>query len=188
MAGQTPSQTVGPYFALGLTPRQYGYPFASIAGPDLTTTETSGARIALSGQVFDGDGAAITDAMVEIWQADAAGRYPGAGSNASFRGFGRSGTGYDASATYAFTTVRPGAPAAGQAPHINVAVFMRGTLNHLYTRIYFPDDAGAHDRDPVLAAVPPQRRATLISTADGDNAYRFDIHMQGPQETVFFDL
>jgi len=186
MTGETPSQTVGPYFALGLTTEQYGYPFTSIAGPDLTTPDTEGTRITLTGQVFDGDGEPVSDAIIELWQADAAGRYPGEGSNVGFTGFGRSGTGFDEALQFSFRTIKPGVSSTGDAPHINVVVMMRGALNHLFTRIYFPEDDTSSDA--VLAAVPPDRRATLIARSDGDNAYRFDIHMQGAQETVFFDI
>ena len=186
MTSETPSQTVGPFFALGLTTEQYGYPFTSIAGPDLTTPDTEGTRISLTGQVFDGDGEPVTDAVIELWQADATGRYPGEGSNSRFKGFGRSGTGFDNAAQFSFQTIKPAAPNVHDAPHINVVVMMRGALNHLFTRIYFPDADNSNDQ--VLAAVPPDRRATLMARPDGDNAYRFDIHMQGAQETVFFDI
>ena len=187
MTGETPSQTVGPFFAIGLTAEQYGYPHTSIAGNDLTVPELTGDRIALTGQVFDGDGEAVGDAMIEIWQADAAGRYVAPGSNIGFKGFGRSGTGYDDSKHYSFTTVRPGG-VGNCAPHINVVVFMRGTLNHLFTRVYFPEDGEAHLTDPVLQAVPAERRGTLLAVREGDAVYRFDIHMQGERETVFFDV
>ncbi len=187
-AGQTPSQTVGPFFALGLTAEQYGYPFTSIAGPDLTGPETVGDRIQVFGQVLDGAGTPVSDALIEIWQADATGNFAGKGANAGFSGFGRAGTGVHDDNCFVFQTVKPGIIAEGHAPHINVIVFMRGTLNHLFTRIYFPEDAAAHAADPVLTAVPRDRRATLIATADSDRAYRFDIHMQGAHETVFFDL
>lgn len=186
MPGETPSQTVGPFFALGLTAEQYGYPFTSIAGSDLTTPDTEGTRITLTGQVLDGDSEPVTDAIIEIWQADAAGRYPKQGSNTRFKGLGRSGTGFDDTAQFSFKTIKPGAPNVHDTPHINVVVMMRGALNHLFTRIYFPDCDNS--KDQVLAAVPADRRDTLMARSDGDNAYRFDIHMQGAQETVFFDI
>ncbi|NNE22260.1 MAG: protocatechuate 3,4-dioxygenase subunit alpha [Rhizobiales bacterium] len=188
MTGETPSQTVGPFFALGLTAEQYEYPHSSIAGPDLTTPDTEGTRITVTGQVFDGNGEPVTDAMIELWQADAAGRYPGQGSNTGFKSFGRAGTGSDDTASFSFQTIRPGSIGDNHAAHINVALFMRGTLNHLFTRIYFPEDTPDHTRDPVLLAVPPDRRATLIASLEAANVYRFDIHMQGAQETVFFDI
>jgi protocatechuate 3,4-dioxygenase alpha subunit len=192
--GQTPSQTVGPYFAYGLTPQQYGYPaLASIASSDLRTSDVEGERIRLEGRVLDGAGEPVDDAMIEIWQADPQGRYahPADGrGNIAFRGFGRCGTGTDAERRFVFDTVKPGAVDDQQAPHVNVIVFMRGLLSHLYTRVYFADEA-ANARDPVLLSVPQDRRATLIAPraeADGVAVYRFDIHMQGDQETVFFDV
>ena len=195
MPKQTPSQTVGPYFAYGLTPEQYGYAFTSIAGGVLTTEAGDGERIRIEGRVLDGAGAAVSDAMVEIWQADGQGRYAHPAdprsSNARFRGFGRVGTGTDPEHRFVFETVKPGAPAEGQAPHVNLVLFLRGLLSHAYTRIYFADEAEANAADPVLAAVPAERRATLIAAREesgGTPLYRFDIHLQGDRETVFFDV
>lgn len=192
---QTPSQTVGPYFAYGLTPEQYGYSFASIAGPVLTSEETEGERIRIEGRVLDGAGAAVSDAMIEIWQADAQGRYAHPadprGSNTPFAGFGRAGTGTDPESRFVFETIKPGPLGDGQAPHVSLIVFLRGLLSHAYTRLYFADEAAANAADPVLAAVPEERRATLIAAREesGDGVvYRFDIHLQGDRETVFFDL
>ncbi len=193
--GQTPSQTVGPYFAYGLTPAQYGYPLASIASPDLRTPDVQGQPIRIEGRVLDGNGAAVDDAMVEIWQADPQGRYAHPadprGGNLAFKGFGRCGTGTDAENRFVFDSVKPGAAEEGVAPHINVIVFMRGLLSHLYTRIYFADEAEANSKDPVLQSVPAERRNTLIADpvpAQGTVIYRFDIRMQGERETVFFDV
>ncbi|MDP7548157.1 MAG: protocatechuate 3,4-dioxygenase subunit alpha [Alphaproteobacteria bacterium] len=191
---QTPSQTVGPYFAYGLTPEQYGYDYKQLAGNDLDEGKGDGERITIRGQVFDGNGETIRDAVLELWQADSQGRYahPGdpRGSNTSFRGFGRVGTGTLAEHYFEFHTIKPGATGDGQAPHITVVLFMRGLLNHAYTRIYFSDEAAANGGDPALALVDATRRDTLIARrqegADGV-VYRFDIHMQGDQETVFFD-
>ncbi len=192
---QTPSQTVGPYFAYGLTPEQYGYPHPGIAGPDLLSGEEEGERIRIEGRVLDGAGEPISDAMIEIWQADAQGRYAHPadprGSNVSFKGFGRCGTGTDPECRFAFETLKPGSPDAVQAPHINVVLFMRGLLSHAYTRIYFADEAAANAADPVLASVEEARRATLIARREETPTgplYRFDIHMQGTRETVFFDV
>lgn len=190
---QTPSQTVGPFFAYGLTPEQYGYAFESVAGPDMCGTDTDGERIRIEGRVLDGEGAIIPDAMIELWQADAEGRYAhpadGRGSNANFSGFGRCGTGTDAQDRFVFETIKPGAIGEGHAPHISVIVFMRGVLTHAFTRIYFSDEEQANAADPVLAGVPQDRRSTLIAErCDGEAAYRFDIHMQGENETVFFDV
>ena len=188
---QTPSQTVGPYFAYTLTPTQYGYNFSSLAGPRMVDEQTRGERIRITGQVLDGAGAAVPDAMIEVWQADADGRYPGAAGQNGFTGFGRVGTGTDPHSRFWFDTIKPGATADGQAPHLNVIVFMRGLLSHLYTRIYFCDADAQNADDPVLGSVAASRRQTLIArreeTSDGV-VYRHDIHMQGPLETVFFDV
>jgi len=191
---QTPSQTVGPYFAYGLTPEQYGYQLTSIAGNHLAQDDIEGQRIRIEGRVFDGEGKPVNDAMIEIWQADAQGRYAHPAdprhSNASFRGFGRFGTGTDPQNRFLFETIKPGSVDGKQAPHINVIVFMRGMLLHAFTRLYFSDEAAANARDPVLLTVPAERRQTLIArreSVDGKTVYRFDVHMQGASETVFFD-
>ena len=190
---QTPSQTVGPYFAYGLSPEQYGYGqnLTSLAGPDMTAGEVEGQRIRVEGRVFDGMGAPIADALIELWQADASGRYAHPadprGGNSTFKGFGRCGTGTDPRNRFWFDTIRPGAVDAVQAPHLNVIVTMRGMLLHAYTRVYFPEEA-ANATDPVLSVVPVERRHTLIAVARGDGVYCFDIHMQGERETVFFDV
>ena len=193
--GQTPSQTVGPYFAYGLTPEQYGYAMRSIAGSTLTARDTAGSRIRIEGRVLDGEDKPINDAMIEIWQADSEGRYAHPadkrGSNASFKGFGRCGTGTDPECRFWFDTVKPGPIGDGSAPHINVVVLMRGMLVHAFTRIYFSDEAALNAKDRVLAAVPADRRGTLIAVREEGPSgplYRFDIHMQGARETVFFDL
>ncbi len=196
LLGQTPSQTVGPYFSYGLAPAQYGYSqMESLADGQVVRGEVEGTRIRLEGRVLDGEGKPIPDALVEIWQADVQGRYAHPadprGSNAAFKGFGRTGTGTDPDCRFIFDTIMPGAPDGTTAPHINMILFMRGLLSHVYTRVYFADHAAANARDPVLASVPPARRATLIAKrADdaGGAVYRFDVHMQGPDETVFFDV
>jgi len=203
--GQTPSQTVGPYFAYGLTPEQYGYPLASIAhpnllGPDLRSPDVEGQQIRIEGRVLDGNGEVVNDAMIEIWQADPQGRYAhpadARGGNIAFKGFGRCGTGTDPENRFIFDSLKPGAVDEAQAPHVNVIVFMRGLLSHLYTRIYFADEVDANAKDPVLLSVPAERRDTLIAPlkepgreeSGGTTVYRFDIHMQGDRETVFFDV
>ena len=194
MSGITPSQTVGPYFAIALTPG--GYDWAPSAGNDLLTPDASGERIRIEGRVLDGESKPVDDAMIEIWQADSAGRYAHPADrralpNASFKGFGRCDT--DKNGGYSFETVKPGAVpgpnGAAQAPHIGVIVFSRGMLRHVYTRIYFSDEK--NDADPILAAVPAERRSTLIAKrADrkGHAVYTFDIRLQGDGETVFFDI
>jgi protocatechuate 3,4-dioxygenase alpha subunit len=191
---QTPSQTVGPFFAFGLTAPQYSYPYGAIASGDLADAQTPGERIRVEGRVIDGAGELIADAMIEIWQADSEGRYAhpadGRPPNQTFRGFGRFGTGTDPLGGFAFNTVKPGSVDGVQAAHINIVVFMRGMLTHAYTRLYFSDE-GANARDPVLQSVPVERRDTLIarrSDNGGAVVYRFDIRMQGDNETVFFDV
>lgn len=191
---QTASQTVGPYFAYGLTGDQYGYPMKAIANGTMVQSDTEGDRIRIEGVVLDGEGKLVSDAMIEMWQADARGRYAHPadprGSNASFTGFGRFGTGTDPESRFIFDTIKPGRVDSQQAPHINVIVMMRGLLVHVFTRIYFSDEAEANASDPVLCSVPAERRDTLIAqrseTATGV-VYRFDIRMQGERETVFFD-
>lgn len=191
---QTPSQTVGPYFAYGLTSGQYGYDFKELANNCLVDEETEGERIRIVGRVLDGEGKAVDDALVEIWQADARGRYAHPadprGSNLAFKGFGRYGTGTDPQLRFMFDTIKPGS-VDGQAPHITMCVMARGMLSHAFTRIYFSDEAGANAADPVLATVPENRRATLVARREDTQAgviFRFDVHLQGADETVFFDL
>jgi len=195
---QTPSQTVGPYFAYGLTPRQYGYQFESIQGGEIAQPGADGEHIRIEGRVFDGEGKPINDAMIEIWQANAHGRYNHPRDDRKdnlldpeFRGFGRMGTGTREDNAFVFTTVKPGSVDGEQAPHLNVVVFMRGLLVHAYTRIYFSDEAAANAADPVLSSVEEARRKTLIARredAPGGALYRHDIRMQGKDETVFFDV
>jgi len=194
MAGITPSQTVGPYFHYGLTPHDYD--FSVVFGNNLVTPDVSGERIRIEGRIIDGDGHGINDSLVEIWQADSAGRYAHPADrralpNASFKGFGRCDT--DKNGAYSFETVKPGAVpgpnGAPQAPHIGVIVLSRGMLRHVYTRIYFSDEK--NDPDPILAAVPAERRSTLIAKRvdhNGHAVYTFDIRLQGDGETVFFDI
>jgi protocatechuate 3,4-dioxygenase alpha subunit len=185
--GTTPSQTVGPFFHFALP-----YP----GGETLTNAATLGERISIEGQVIDGDGLAVTDALIEIWQANSQGRYNHPEDtqerqlDPNFNGFGRSQT--DADGRFRFHTIKPGpAPGPGgapQAPHINISVLGRGILKRMATRLYFSDDP-ANAADPILALVPVERRGTLIATRIGDGAaYRFDIRLQGENETVFFDI
>jgi protocatechuate 3,4-dioxygenase alpha subunit len=208
--GQTPSQTVGPFFHYGL-PWKGG---ADLVGqsdmgarPELFPEEhyvlnlspprgaVAGETITLEGVVYDADGRPVPDAMIEIWQANAAGRYASPDDGRShlpldegFVGFGRAATGDDG--LYRFRTVRPGpVPGPGdspQAPHIAVGVFGRGMIKRLVTRIYF-EDAAENASDPILVLVPAERRDTLIARSI-DGAWRFDIVLQGARETVFFDV
>ena len=196
MSKQTPSQTIGPYFSYGLLPREYGYPYTTCVNNQLVNAETAGQRIRLVGHVFDGDGEPINDAMLELWQANAAGRYNARADrrekrplDLNFRGFGRAGT--DLSGFYEFTSIKPGAVSIDAAPCILVIVFMRGLLCHLYTRIYFDDEEFANTEDSVLKGIPSDRRQSLIARLTEETViptYRFDIHMQGERETVFFDV
>jgi protocatechuate 3,4-dioxygenase alpha subunit len=188
--GITPSQTAGPYFAYALTPAGR-YAISDLATNDLVTDDAAGERITIEGRIRDGDGELVTDAMLELWQADGEGRYPGADpalSNARFKGFGRCEC--NADGRYTFHTVKPG-PVPGpngamQAPHIDVGVFARGILRRLFTRIYFEDEPG-NAADSILALVPTERRGTLIAKRTGEGAYVFDIRLQGENETVFFE-
>jgi len=200
MSDLTPSQTVGPFYAYGLTPKGRAkwdpnghYSWKETVGDNLITPDVVGDRIRIEGAIYDGDGKPINDAMLEIWQADGQGRYsnePGSRSrsNAAFKGHGRSAC--DGNGVFSFDTVKPGQVAGPdgrmQAPHIVVCIFGRGMLRQVYTRMYF-DGESANATDPILALVPAERRDTLIAKKQG-NVWRFDIHMQGDRETVFFDV
>lgn len=189
MAQPTSSQTVGPFFSRALLREPMN---------DLVRPETRGERITIVGRVLDADGAPVPDAMIEIWQANADGRYRHPEDNQearldpAFDGFGRAGT--DANGAFRFITIKPGAVTGRgsklQAPHINVTIFARGLLNHLNTRIYFPGGA-LNATDEWLQAVAESRRHTLVAKpedAAGARVFRFDIVLQGKDETVFFDF
>lgn len=226
---ETPSQTAGPYVHIGLIPHQAGFdiyerPFSNV----LVSPETQGERIVIEGRVFDGSGSVCRDILLEIWQANAAGKYSHPADrqdkplDPAFRGWGRTGTDF-ATGVYRFETIKPGrvsgrpsrkqggepaptgptgrssAPdAAGRpgggemAPHVTFWIVARGINIGLNTRMYFDDEAEANAEDPVLRIVEqPERRETLIarrSEQDGGAVYTFDIHLQGPNETVFFDI
>lgn len=178
----TPFQTVGPFFRFGLV----------FDGCNEIVGSCDGTRIAVEGVVRDGAGAVVPDALIETWQADSSGRYhhpedtrPGA--EKPFDGFRRAAT--DAQGRYSLTTIMPGpVPGPGnrqQAPHLVVGVFARGLLTRLVTRIYF-DGEPTNDQDPILELVPQPRVSTLIAKRIGDGRYRFDIVLQGKDETVFF--
>jgi protocatechuate 3,4-dioxygenase, alpha subunit len=184
--GTTPSQTAGPYFAIGL-PWDDGPYVVPDGTPD---------SIRIMGVVYDGDGEPVPDSLIETWQADPAGRFAdlhGHGGDSEldgFRGFGRCGH-EDGDGSYEIITVKPG-PVVGpggvmQAPHIDVSIFARGLLHRCVTRIYFADEETANAADPILGAVPAERRETLLARPT-DDGYRFDIRLQGPGETVFFDV
>jgi len=180
----TASQAIGPYLRIGLTPMFV----TEIAGPDVP-----GERITLRGRVLDGDGRPVNDALIEVWQANAEGRYAHPDDTQEkpltpgFQGFGRSPT--DDDGAFRFTTIKPGSASGSdgqmQAPHLAVVVFMRGLLRQLVTRVYFPGDP-ANATDPVLQLVPVERRATLIARPAADGTLEWDIHLQGADETVFF--
>jgi len=186
----TPAQTVGPFFHAALHRAGWN---------DLTAGGARGERIAVEGRVLDGDGLPCDDALIEIWQANAAGKYahpddpqPADRLDPGFTGFGRALT--DANGRYRFTTVRPGrvpgASGALQAPHVNAGIFARGLLRRLCTRIYFADEP-SNDSDPVLASIadPAARRTLLAARRPGPEVlYRFDIVLQGKGETAFFDV
>ncbi|MGO9123574.1 MAG: protocatechuate 3,4-dioxygenase subunit alpha [Terriglobales bacterium] len=184
-----PSQTAGPYLHIGMT--------ATRSVPRIAGPAVKGERVGLTCRVIDGDGNAVNDAMIEIWQADANGKYnhpddtQEKAADPAWFGFGRAATTEDGSCK--FETIRPGrVPGPGnalQAPHLTLAIFARGMLKQLYTRVYFAGDPANSD-DPILALVPPPRRETLLAQPDsaGAGRWRFDIHLQGDQETVFFDV
>ncbi len=183
----TSSQTVGPFFDIGM--RRF-------CCADLTRPGVSGERVTIEGRVLDGDGVPVPDAVIEIWQANAHGKYAHPEDrqekqiDPAFKGYGRIAT--DDQGRFRIVTITPGGVTGPngsmQAPHLEIGVFMRGLLKRLVTRIYFPDDSN-HARDPVLALVDPARRPTLIarSVADQPGNLQWDVVLQGPQETVFFD-
>jgi protocatechuate 3,4-dioxygenase alpha subunit len=194
---QTPGQTIGPFFAYCLTPEPYGK--AGIATNVLTATNTEGEAIRINGRLLDGAGAPISDSLIEIWQANAAGRYNHPADNRKevalepgFTGFGRCMT--DEDGRFSFDTIKPGrVPGLGnrlQAPHIGLIIQARGVQSHVYGRLYFSDEQDANGEDPVLSTVEKSRRGTLIARREDSGSaavYHFDIHMQGADETVFFD-
>ena len=182
----TPSQTVGPYFAIGV-------PFD---GGNLIVPENTPGLVRISGTIYDGRGEIIPDHLIEFWQPDHDGHFAdiyGYGQQstlAGFRGFGRYGV-EDGDGTYTMHTIKPGrVPGPNgelQAPHIDVTLFARGMLNRVVTRIYFADEPDANAADQVLATIPAARRNTLLAQPT-QHGYNFDIHLQGPGETVFFDI
>lgn len=167
--GATPSQTVGPFFRFGLE---------WLHSPDLVAPGSAGA-VTIAGQITDGAAQPVPDAVVELW-------HPGPPADGDAPGPGRFGRCLvDGDGCFHFTIPRPESPGPGQAPHVTLTVFARGLLNRLVTRCYLPEDRDAHAADPALAAVPAERRPTLVAVAQ-DGAYRFDVRLQGDDETVFF--
>jgi len=181
----TPSQTVGPFFHRCLD---------KLCVADLAGTAAIGEKFSIRGRVLDGDGKAVNDALIEIWQANAHGKYAYPDDvqdklfERDFRGFGRFAT--DDNGEFRFVTIKPasvpGPRGTLQAPHLVVVVFMRGLLKHLVTRMYFPGVAG-NDEDPVLALVTRERRSTLVARPAGDHSLEWNVILQGRDETVFFD-
>jgi protocatechuate 3,4-dioxygenase alpha subunit len=187
VAGIAPFQTVGPFFQVLV---------GEVRGRDVLVTDaTEGTRVIIAGTVYDGAGAIVPDALVEIWQADAHGRYRhpmdrrSGPRDGAFGGFGRVAT--DDGGRFVFETIKPGRvpgpEGRPQAPHVLVSLTGRGVLTRYITRLYFEDEPSNAD-DPILALVPPARRSTLIARRTGDKAYQYDLRIQGSGETVFFDV
>jgi protocatechuate 3,4-dioxygenase alpha subunit len=201
---ETPSQTAGPYVHIGLIPQQAGFEiFENSLGSVIAGRNTPGERICIEGRVLDALGAPCRDVLVELWQANAAGRYNHPADQQTdkpldpeFRGWGRTGTEFD-TGLFRFDTVKP-APVVGRrgykpmAPHVNIWLVARGINMGLATRMYFGDETALNEQDPVLRMIEPAvRRQTLLARReqrDGTIVYVFDIHLQGEQETVFFDV
>ncbi len=200
---QTPSQTAGPYVHIGLAPGAAGFSiFACELGGDIAGPNARGERIRIEGRVTDGTGAPVKDALIEVWQANAAGHYahPEGGGEVEegFRGWGRVICDFE-TGQWGFDTVKPGpVPWPGrspegrvvmQAPHVNLWIVARGINLGLNTRLYFPDEEEANAADPLLGLIEQEaRRETLIARRQGRGAYRFDIRLQGEGETVFLDI
>jgi len=200
---ETASQTAGPYVHIGLAPEAAGFDiFDRNFGNVLTTSETQGERITIEGRVFDGSGTPLRDVLVELWQADAQGRYAhpadrqaSGAQDPAFRGWGRACSDFETGA-WSFDTIKPGRVAGRHgvpmAPHVNLWIVARGINIGLHTRMYFDDEAQANAADPVLNLVEWEvRRKTLVGRreqSNGKTVYRFDIHLQGDAETVFFDV
>lgn len=199
---ETASQTAGPYVHIGLAPNVAGFDiFENNFGPVLTTPATQGERIRIEGTVTDGSGTAVRDVVIEIWQANAQGKYNHPGDrqakavDPSFRGWGRACSDFE-TGLYAFDTIKPGSvigrDGRPMAPHINFWIVARGINIGLNTRMYFSDETAANANDPVMNLIEWQvRRQTLIAQREeraSGAVYRFDIRLQGENETVFFDI
>ncbi len=196
---ESPSQTAGPYVHIGCTPNFSGINglYREDPGSIMLNEKTLGDRISIRGGVYDGMGVPLKDALVEIWQADAAGLYASAEetrgqSDPNFSGWGRS-PGDMESGEFVFETIRPGPvpypDGRIQAPHITFWIVARGINTGLHTRLYFDDEQAANAQDPILSRIEQRQRLdTLIAKSESSGVYRFDIHLQGPEETVFFDM
>ncbi|MFS2174570.1 protocatechuate 3,4-dioxygenase subunit alpha [Rhizobium pisi] len=195
---ETPSQTAGPYVHIGLTPNfcDISGVYATDLGTAMTNEKTSGERITVTGRIFDGAGALVRDAVVEIWQADSAGLYNSpsemrGAADPNFTGWGRCPTRAE-DGVYSFETIKPGhvpfKDGRKMAPHITFWIVARGINIGLHTRMYFPEEAEANAADPLLSRIEHRERvATMVATRDGAICH-FDIHLQGPKETVFLDI
>ncbi|TCL64590.1 protocatechuate 3,4-dioxygenase subunit alpha [Rhizobium sp. BK251] len=195
---ETPSQTAGPYVHIGLTPNicDIGGVYETDLGTRMVNDKTLGERITISGRIFDGAGALVRDAVVEIWQADSAGLYNSPSemrgtADPNFTGWGRSATRAE-DGVYTFETIKPGRvpfkDGRRMAPHVTFWIVARGINIGLHTRMYFPEETDANAQDPLLARIEHRHRLeTLIATGTAP-AYSFDIHLQGERETVFLDI
>ncbi len=192
---ESPSQTAGPYVHIGCTPNAAGIEgvFPADLGASMKTGPVRGEEITIRGRVLDGFGAPLRDAVVEVWQADAEGRFAGQdGADPHFAGWGRS-AGDPETGEFAFETVRPGPvpypDGRMQAPHVTLWIVARGINVGLHTRMYLPGDEAALARDPVLSRIEPRERAaTMVGAPDGPGAYRLTVRLQGDGETVFLDM
>ncbi|SFK78161.1 protocatechuate 3,4-dioxygenase subunit alpha [Falsiroseomonas stagni] len=191
---ETPSQTAGPYVHIGLIPKQAGFDiFANNLGESPIGATTPGERIRIEGRIFDGTGSPVRDALVESWQADAAGLHHATPTPDGFRGWARTGTDFE-SGLWSIETVKPGRVPGRHghkrmAPHISLWIVARGINIGLSTRLYFADEEAANAEDPVLRIIEqPARRQTLIARREAAGRYVLDIHLQGENETVFFDI
>ena len=199
IVNESPSQTAGPYVHIGCTPVFSGIEgvYSEDPGCRMVNEATRGERITINGCVYDGTGAPLTDAVIEIWQADAAGLYPSpeeprGRADPNFSGWGRSPADME-SGEFSFETLRPGAvpypDGRLQAPHITFWIVARGINLGLHTRMYFDDEARANKADPILSSIEPcQRVETLIANRESEATFRFNIYLQGDNETVFFDM
>ncbi len=190
---ESPSQTAGPYVHIGCTPNFSGIEgvYPEDLGKKMITDDVSGQRIAIRGTVIDGAGTALRDALIEIWQADAQGKFAGQGGEAGFTGWGRS-PGDMATGEFVFDTVKPGRVpwhnGQLQAPHVTFWIVARGINLGLHTRMYFADEEAANAEDPILNRIEHKSRIPTLMAQPEDGGYRFDIRLQGEGETIFFDI
>lgn len=195
---ETPSQTAGPYVHIGLTPNfcDIGGVYERDLGVAMVNDKTTGERITVTGRIFDGAGALVRDAVIEIWQADSAGIYNSPSemrgtADPNFTGWGRCPTRAE-DGVYSFDTVKPGnvpfKDGRRQAPHINFWIVARGINIGLQTRMYFPEETEANGADPLLQRIEHRDRVATLIAARGGSTYTFDIRLQGENETVFLDI